>query len=284
MPANSKKVRPRGPSKIKTSSDSTSRWSISSHPLLVALVTAVLAAISSLTFFQLQRPKPSDEEALTAITEQSHTYSFVIDGRTISGESRAPFEKANGYYARVEACERFGMEAVYNIVSCYLTVRPYLNITISNSDNPTSAVYDDGRPAVVCCMYGENFSSGPLYRITLPPGDVKRRTYQRGSEIHLMFNVPDADQDHELDAISFSPGQGVSPTLFPLRDRTRDRMIPASQWHKDENNPEVQRLVQQGLRMKADIMERKKTNMGLTYAPWPEEPAAPQTAPPPPRP
>jgi hypothetical protein len=191
----------------------------------------------------------------------------VIDGRTISGESRAPFEKASGYYARVEACDRVGVESITNIVSCYISIRPTRNMTISNSENSTSAVYTDGRPAVICCMLGEDFHSAPLYRIKLPPGSVMRRTYQRGSEVHLMLNVPGSDEDRQLDAISFSPGEGIAPALFPIGDRMHDHILSASFVREHKDNPAVRKAVQGAISLKADIEASRKDNEGLTYTP-----------------
>lgn len=64
-----------------------------------------------------------------------------------------------------------------------------------------------------------------------------RRTYQRDTEIHVMLNVLGAEANHELDAVSFSPGEGVLPTLFPIRDRIQNLVYPASVWRKHQSDP-----------------------------------------------
>jgi len=94
-----------------------------------------------------------------------------------------------------------------------------------------------------------------------------RRTYQRGSEIRLMLNIPGTDEDRELDAISFSPGEGIAPTLFPIGDRMHDHMFSTSFIREHKSNPEVQKAVQGMISLKADIEASRKNNKGLTYTP-----------------
>src|SRR4051794_29207053 len=134
-------------------------------PLGVAIITAILGFGSAIALFEYERPRATPEERLTEIPERPHTYSLISEGRTVSGESSAPFEKGDGYLARVEACDRYGIEGLMNIASCYVTIRPSINLVISNSQNPTEARYTDGSPAKICCMLFEDDTHAPIYRI-----------------------------------------------------------------------------------------------------------------------
>ena len=196
-----------------------------------------------------------------------HRYSFSLQGKIISGRSHSPFEKANGYFARVEACRIFGIEGIFSTAACYITLRPYVNMTVSNSDNYTSAVYDDGKVATICCMYiGDDYES-PIYRIALPPGLIKERTYERNSEIHIMLDIPDIDENHRLDAIWFSPGQGIAPVLFPIKDRTMDNVFNKAFVEAHLHDPLMQKMIQDLIRLKARLKARDEINRGLTYGP-----------------
>lgn len=244
-----------------------SKGNLLSNPILLAVIGSILTFLGAVALYEYTRPEPSPEEVMTAIPEKPHTYSLISGGRTVSGESTAPFEKGNGYFARVEACERFGVEGVLNITSCYLTVRPSVNLVISNSQNFTEARYTDGTPAKICCMLFEDNSHAPIYRIKIPSG-IERRTFQRGSEVHLTLNIPDADLNRDLDAIMFSPGEGVAPVLFPIKDAIQDRaFFKASFIEAHRDDPRVQAIIAEGYRMKAEFKAAEERNRGLTYQP-----------------
>jgi hypothetical protein len=238
-----------------------------SNPVLLLILGSILTVLGSIAVYEYERPGPAPEQVMTAIPEKPHTYSLISGGRTVTGESTAPFERGDGYFARVEACERFGVEGIMNIVSCYLTVRPSVNLVISNSENFTEARYTDGTPAQICCMLFEDNSYAPIYRIKMPSG-IERRTIQRGSEIRLTLNIPNADPNANLDAIMFSPGSGVAPVLFPVKDAIQDRAFFKASFieaHKDD--PRIQNIIAEGYRMKAEFKATEERNRGLTYQP-----------------
>ena len=233
----------------------------------IAVFTSLLAVLTGVVLFLLQHPTRILDKAQSIFSNVPHPYSFRLDGHTWSGWSHSPFEKARGYSARVEACSEYGIEDVLVTAMCYITLRTSVNLTISNSENYTSAVYDDGRKATICCIYVEGHAVGPGYMIKLPPGLLWRRTYERGSEVQVLVNVPDVDQNHQLDAISFSPGEGAVPVLFPIKDRIKDVLITAGFAQAHAEDPRLQRLVQDLLRTKAEIQARRQINRGLTYSP-----------------
>jgi hypothetical protein len=115
-------------------------------------------------------------------------------------------------------------------------------------------------------MIFEDNAHAPIYRIKMPAG-IERRTYQRGSEFHLTLNIPNADLGRDLDAIKFSPGEGVAPVLFPIRDAIQDRLLKASFIEAHRHDPRVKMIVEDAHRMKADLKAREVTNRGLTYQP-----------------
>lgn len=242
--------------------------SLAAHPLWVALVGAVAVGIVGVVTWTIEQPRPSIDQILTTIPRWSHSYSFTMAGRRISGRSRSPFERATGYYARVEGCQRFGIEGVSNLVSCYLTIRPSANLVISNSENLTTAFYSDGSAASICCLYTDDIEGAPLYRIRMPPGLIERRTYPRGSEFHIVLNVPNADPTRTIDAIWFSPGEGVRPVLFPIRDRIEDGVYLTSAFinaHKDD--PRLQALIRRQIAAQARLRAQEAANKGITYPP-----------------
>lgn len=236
------------------------------NAVALLVVAAVLSLLGGIALYEYERPRPSAEQVLTDIPTKAHTFSLISGGRTVSGESTAPFEKGSGYFARVEACERFGVEGLMTMVSCYLTIKPTVNLVISNSENLTEARYTDGTPAKICCMLFEDGSDAPIYRIKIPSG-VERRTVQRGSEVHITLNIPNADPEHDLDAIRFSPGEGVAPVLFPVKGAMRDHILSASFIQAHRADPHVQSLVADGYRMKAEAKAAEEKNRGLTYEP-----------------
>ena len=202
---------------------------------------------------------------ITTSGDDPHRFSFVIDGRTISGESTNPFESARGYQARVEVCEKYGVENVLISVACYLTIKPSRNMTISNSRNPTTAVFQDGSVATICCMaIGDNPSS-PLYRVELPPGAELRKTFRKGEDVHVYLNIPDASPGRTLDAITFSPGEGAATVLFPLRGNLKDRVFSAAYVKSRANDPRLQQLVREAIGFREDLKSREAMNRGLTY-------------------
>lgn len=254
-----------GKNKSQDRPPTKSSWSLLAHPLSIAGITGIFGLLTAIVIFQLQRPEPSTEELLTRIDDKPHRYHFELGGRTISGESYAPFEKGDGYYARVEACEKYGVEGILSIASCYMTIKPSQNLTISNSENVTEAIYDDGAPARICCMIMEGKYHAPIYRIRLPSGVIERRTIERGTEAHIMLNIPDIDPNHELDAIKFSPGEGVAPILFPIKGRITNRVLATSFINAHRDDPRIQGLVEGAIRMKADLEKQAEVNRGLTY-------------------
>lgn len=256
-----------GKRKPELSPKAEPREKFSSNPIVIAILGSVLTVLGGIVVYEYTRPGPTPEEIMTAIPEKPHKYSLISGGRTVSGESTAPFEKGNGYFARVEACERYGVEGVLSIISCYLTVKPSVNLVISNSQNFTEARYTDGTPAKICCMLFEDNSHAPIYRIKMPIG-IERRTFQRESDAHLTLNIPNPDPDRDLDAIMFSPGEGVAPVKFPIKDAIQDRaFFKASfiQAHRDD--PRVQEIVADAHRMKAEFKANEERNRGLTYQP-----------------
>ena len=191
----------------------------------------------------------------------------MSQGRIISGKSTNPFENAQGYLARVEICERFGVEGIVVMVKCYLTVRPTQNLAISNSRNLTTAIYQDGSVAKICCMAIGNSEPDALYRIEMPRGSVFRRTFRRGEDVQIVLTIPDADEGKELDAISFSPGEGAQAVLFPLRSNLRDRVFSTAFVNARRNDPRIQKLIRDMLAFRDHLKSREGQNRGLTYPP-----------------
>ena len=255
----------RGKKKSAVTPQTKSKWAFLSNRLFQIFLTAFLTFAFAYLLYLLTRSGPPADEIITAVPSESHTYSFDIQGRRISGESIAPFERGQGYYARIEACQLFGVEGIMNIASCYMTIRITENMTISNSENYTEAVYSDGSSAHICCMAVDNDFHDALYRIRIPPGSSTRRTYQRGGEIHLMLNIPDADPGRRLDAIRFSPGEGAAPILFAIGDRIENRVFSRSFIDAHRDDPAIQRVVADAVRMKAETQSREEANRGLTY-------------------
>jgi hypothetical protein len=228
------------------------------NPYWLAAFPVILTAIIAVALTRM-------ENIETNSTYDPHTYSFIVQGRRISGESSNPFERTQGYLARVESCEKYGVGDIYAVVSCYLTVRPLENLTISNSENPTNAVYEDGSFATICCMHLEDNPAVPLFRIRLPQGTVTRRTYQRGSEIHIVLNIPGADPRRSLDAISFSPGGRAPAVLFPLRGNLIDRSLYTEVINRHRNNPRIQEAVRDAIQARDELRSQARENQGLTY-------------------
>jgi hypothetical protein len=116
-------------------------------------------------------------------------------------------------------------------------------------------------------MFFEDNSHAPIYRIKMPVG-IERRTFRRGSEVHITLNIPDADLNRGLDAIMFSPGEGVPPVMFPVGNMIQDRaFFKASfiQAHRDD--PRLQEIVADAYRAKAEFKAAEDRNRGLTYQP-----------------
>ena len=198
-------------------------------------------------------------------TGDRHTYQFAMQGRRFTGQSTNPFEEGQGYRARVEFCERYGIENVEVIVSCYLTIIPTANLTVSNSENLTTASYEDGSVAVICCMYIGESPVAPIYRIRLPRGTMTRQTYRRGEVVHVLLNIPNADPTRNLDAINFSPGEGAPTVLFPLRGNYIDHIFSTVFINAHRGDPELEQLLQKATQMRQNLRAREEPNRGLTY-------------------
>lgn len=74
-----------------------------SSPYSLALFAALAGAFFAWLFDFLPSVFPKSKG-------DPHTYSFVMNGRTISGRSTNPFEETGNYRARVETCEQGGIE------------------------------------------------------------------------------------------------------------------------------------------------------------------------------
>jgi hypothetical protein len=195
-----------------------------------------------------------------------HHYEFIFDNKMVTGESSNQFEDASNYSARIEVCERNGIEGIEILISCYLTIKPKTNLTISNSLNFTTAYYSDGNVATICCMYFDRGVSMPLYRIALRRGDIVRRTVNKGEEMQIQLLIPDAKSAQDLDSISFSPGEGAPAVVFPLRGNLRDGAFLTAEFinnHKDD--PRIQSMIERARAHSSKIRAVEKLNEGLTY-------------------
>lgn len=208
----------------------------------------------------LPRPAPRPQS-----TGDPHTYQFTMLGRRFSGRSTNPFEEAQGYRARVEFCERHGIENIFVTVTCYLTLIPTANLTISNSENITTATYEDGSVATICCMHVGDGPVAALFRVRLPRGTMTRQTYRRGDVVHILLNIPGADPTHTLDAINFSPGEGAPTVLFPLRGNLTDRIFSAAFVNAHRGDPEMEQLIQDTIHLRDGLIAREAANQGFTY-------------------
>jgi len=65
----------------------------------------------------------------------------------------------------------------------------------------------------------------------------------------------------------FSPGEGVPPVLFPVRDVIKNRVLPAAFIEAHRDDPHVKRLIAEGKRMKEEFRMMEERNRGLTYQP-----------------
>ena len=248
-----------------TPGNSGSRKNRISTGVWSAVFTAILALVVAITTYYVQRRQTKADEEAALFADDPHTYSIFMQGRLISGQSRNPFVRAPGYVARVEVCENFGVENISTIMSCLLTLKPSENLTISNSENLTTVHYEDGSVATICCMYVDDSFHAPLFRIALPRGSVKRRTYPRGEEIHIMLNVPNPDPRRTPDAISFSPGERAPPVLFPVRGSLRSQVVSSEFINRYRDDPRVQEVVREAVRMRDEQLSLDRANEGLTY-------------------
>jgi hypothetical protein len=226
-----------------------------------ALVTALFLLITN----EIERSRAKSNEEAATFADDPHIYSFTMNGRQISGESSNRFEMAQGYQARIEFCEKNGIENILVAVSCYFTIRPTGNLTISNSENPTTAVYENGDVATICCMHIDGAPAMPLYGIRLPRGSVTRRTYRRGDEVHILLNIPDADPGRNLDAISFSPGERAPAVSFPIRGNLASRVFSSEFVNARRNDPRMQEIIRDTIQLRDELRLRAIQNEGLTY-------------------
>jgi hypothetical protein len=227
-----------------------------SNPYLLATYGAALALLSTVGLAMFNKPKL--DEFLSRFGGWPHRYSFQYGGQRISGESHSAFKRGDGYLARVEGCRKLGVEGIFVADSCLVTIRPTSSLTVTNSENPTAAIYDDGSKASICCMAIGDDDEEPLYQDKVPPGVAHQRTYESGADIHLVLNIPNAGLQRELDAVSFSPGQGVPPVLFPVRDRTASGVLSAAFIEAHSGDPEIRAFVEDSMRMRDQILARER--------------------------
>lgn len=207
------------------------------------------------------------EEIERVFIGSSHHYGYVFQGRVVSGESNNKFEGNSIYSARLDICERAGLEGISITVLCYITVKTTSPLTISNSENLTTATYTDGSVAIICCMYFPDNGSIPIYRIKVPRGDIIRKTFPSGKGVRIVLAIPSVDINRRLDSISFSPGEGAPSVLFPIQGNLRDghALISAKLIKEHRDDPELQRLIQQGRAFDQRLHSTRKMNEGLTY-------------------
>jgi hypothetical protein len=117
-------------------------------------------------------------------------------------------------------------------------------------------------------LFFEDGKHAPIFRIPAPTGAIERRTFERGSEMHLTLNIPNPDPQRELDAVRFSPGEGAPPVLFPIKEGVKDKaFFRASYIEAHRGDSRVEAIIAEGYRMRAEFHAMEEKNRGLTYEP-----------------